>query len=75
MDYKQFIEFSKEIVVGDFPLLVGLEAMRTHKLILNYGTNMLSDVTQSWALPIEYKRGQSFIADCVTGAVVLFTRP
>lgn len=32
-----FIEFSIEIVAGDFPLLVGLEVMRNHQLIINYG--------------------------------------
>lgn len=57
VNYEQYLEFGIEIVAGDFPLLVGLEVMRNHRIILNYGRNILCDTTQSWELPIEYRRG------------------
>lgn len=47
--------------------------MRQHELILNYGQNTLSDIYESWYLPILYINGHSFVNENVHG--VLFTKP
>lgn len=67
----QFIEFSVEVVSGDFSLLVGLEVMRALGLILNFEPDTLYDAPNTWSLPILYDQGHAFVFGLVNQ--VLFT--
>lgn len=68
-----FIERNVEIVVGDFPLLVGLDVLHKHGLIINFDTDEVKDDTNNLVLPIEYPRGNACVRNDIQ--TILFTKP
>lgn len=38
---ERYLEITIEAVKGDFPLLIGLEIMRQHALVMDYGRDLL----------------------------------
>lgn len=73
IDSERFLEMTIEAVEGDFPLLIGLEIMKKHRLILKYGNDRMSDNSGTWTLPITHAHGHFFVQD--EAYEILYTKP
>lgn len=53
----QVLHFKADIINGDIPLLLGLDAMHKRGLINNFSKGIVKSNYYDWTLPIHYNKG------------------